>query len=261
MCRRARRHGRRRTQVERPLRFAPMHTETHRYMDGNVECEGFLASTGSAGRSAPVVLVCHAWAGQDDFARQRAEDLARLGYLGFAIDVYGKGRCGATADENAKLMTPFVDDRAMLRRRLLAAVNAAMRLPGADAGRIAAIGFCFGGLCALDIARAGVPNLRGVVSFHGLFTPPKVGAQVKIHSSVLCLHGYDDPMCRPDAVAGLAKEMTDAGADWEIDMYGHTVHAFTNPQANDPGFGTVFRQKASDRAFAKMRLFLAEVFG
>jgi len=101
-----------------------------------------------------------------------------------------------------------------------------------------------------------------VVAFHGLFTPPvALGPQPKIAASVLCLHGYDDPMCTPDQVVAFAKEMTFAEADWEIDMYGHTVHAFTNPQANDPKFGTVFKQKASDRAFAKMRLFLADALG
>jgi dienelactone hydrolase len=242
-----------------------MHTELVSYTAGSgsdaAACEGFIAVPAGLARPAPVVLVGHAWAGQDDFARARAKDLADLGYIGFAIDVYGKGRRGSNAEENAALMTPFMKDRAMLRTRLLAALEAAKRVAHADADRIAAIGFCFGGLCALDLARAAPSGLRGVVSFHGLFAPPAIGAQGRISASVLCLHGYDDPMCTPDAVVALAKEMTDAGADWEIDMYGHTVHAFTNPAANDPSFGTVFKRKASDRSFAKMRLFLAECLG
>lgn len=246
-----------------------MHTELVSYSAGSgfdaVACEGFVAVPAGLARPAPVVLVGHAWAGQDDFARARAQELAELGYIGFAIDVYGKGRRGSNAEENAALMTPFMKDRAMLRARLLAALEAAKRVPQADPHRVAAIGFCFGGLCALDLARAAPSGLRGVVSFHGLFAPPAIGGQLgaqgRISASVLCLHGYDDPMCTPDAVVALAKEMTDAGADWEIDMYGHTVHAFTNPAANDPSFGTVFKRKASDRAFAKMRLFLAECLG
>ena len=239
-----------------------MHTEFITYHDGEVACEGYVARSESSTRSAPVVLVCHAWAGQDDFARQRADELAELGYVGFAIDVYGKGQRGGTAEQNSALMTPFVQDRAKLRHRLLAAVSAATRIAGADAHRIGAIGFCFGGLCALDIARAVVPEVKGVVAFHGLFIPPEgLGPQSKIISSVLCLHGYDDPMCQPEAVVALAKELTLASADWEIDMYGHTVHAFTNPAANDPKFGTVFKLKASDRSFARMRQFLAERLG
>ncbi|MDZ4753861.1 MAG: dienelactone hydrolase family protein [Phycisphaerae bacterium] len=240
-----------------------MHTEFISYMDGSVECEGYVAMASGLGRPTPVVLVCHAWAGQDDFARTQAEMLGRLGYIGFALDVYGKGRRGGSTDENKKLMTPFVEDRALLRGRLLAAVNTAHRLPMAHANEIAAIGFCFGGLCALDIARAGAPGVRGVVSFHGLFNAPppaEVGPAQKMSARVLCLHGYADPMVPPEAVTALASDLTEAGADWEIDMYGHTVHAFTNPLANDPSFGTVYKQKVSDRAFAKMRLFLAELF-
>ncbi len=238
-----------------------MHTEFVSYMDGSVECEGYLAAPSGLASRTPVVLVCHAWAGQDDFARARAEELAGLGYVGFAVDVYGKGRRGTNADENAALMTPFVQGRAVLRQRLLAAANTARHLPGVDPQRVAAIGFCFGGLCALDLARAATPGLRCVVAFHGIFAPPNLGPQGKIAASVLCLHGFDDPMCTPDAVLGLTKELTAAGADWEIDMYGNTVHAFTNPAANDPGFGTVYRKKASDRAFARMRDFLRESLG
>lgn len=238
-----------------------MHTEFMSYVDGSMECEGYVAAPSGLDTLAPVVLVCHAWAGQDSFARERAEELARLGYIGFAIDVYGKGRRGTSPEENSALMMPFVTNRAALRQRLLAAVNTAKHLPMADAQRIGAIGFCFGGLCAIDIARAAPHGVRGVVAFHGLFNPPdpaQVGPQGKIAAAVLALHGYDDPMCTPDAVVGLAKELTDAGADWEIDMYGHTSHAFTNPQANDPARGLMYRKPVSDRAFSKMRSFFAE---
>jgi dienelactone hydrolase len=238
-----------------------MRTEFFSYVDEAMECEGYVATPTGLERPAPVILVCHAWGGQDGFARERAEELAGLGYIGFAIDVYGKGRRGNSPEENGALMTPFLQDRALLRERLLAAINTAKRLPLADPQHIGAIGFCFGGLCVLDLARAAPHGLRGVVSFHGLFGPPdpkRVGAPGRIAAAVLALHGYDDPMCTPDAVVGLAKEMTDAGADWEIDMYGHTTHAFTNPAANDPARGLMYRKAISDRAFAKMRAFFAE---
>jgi dienelactone hydrolase len=238
-----------------------MQTEFISYMDGDVECEGYVAMLPGLAKPTPIVLVCHAWGGQDAFACRKAEELAGLGYIGFAIDVYGKGRRGRTPEENGELMKPFVENRAKLRQRLLAAVNVAHRITPADPHRIAAIGFCFGGLCALDLARAAAPGVRAVVSFHGLFGPPNIAPQAKIGASVLALHGYDDPMCTPDAVQGLAKELTDAGAEWEIDMYGHTVHAFTNPEANNPAFGTVFKQRVSDRAFERMRDFLRETLG
>ncbi len=238
-----------------------MRTEFVSYVDGPMECEGYVATPIGIERPAPVILVCHAWAGQDSFARERAEEFAGMGYIGFAVDVYGKGRRGNTPEENGALMMPFVENRAMLRQRLLAAVNTAKHIAMADGNRIGAIGFCFGGLCALDIARAAPHGVRGVVAFHGLFNPPdpaQVGPQGKIPAAVLALHGYDDPMCTPDAVVGLAKELTNAGSDWEIDMFGHTSHAFTNPQANDPARGLMYRKPVSDRAFARMRAFFAE---
>lgn len=238
-----------------------MRTEFVSYVDGQMECEGYVVTPAGVDRPTPVVMVCHAWAGQDSFARERAEELARLGYIGFAVDVYGKGRRGNSPEENCALMTPFVENRAALRSRLLAAVNTAKHLPMADAHHLGAIGFCFGGLCALDIARAAPHGVRAVVAFHGLFVPPdpkQVGAPGPIAAAVLALHGYDDPMCQPDAVVALANELTLAGSDWEIDMYGHTTHAFTNPQANDPARGLMYRKHISDRAFAKMRSFFAE---
>ncbi len=214
------------------------------YRAGDLDCQGYVARPGDAGssRPMPVVLVCHAWAGEDSFADERARALAALGSIGFAIDVYGKGRRGNSNEENMALMSPLVEDRALLRNRLAAAVATAATIPGADASRIAAIGYCFGGLCALDIARAGLPGVRGVVSFHGLFNAPdasQVGPQQPITAKVLALHGWDDPMATPESVLAFAREMSAAKANWELDAYGRTMHAVTHPQANDPGCGTV----------------------
>jgi dienelactone hydrolase len=227
--------------------------------DGAQELEGFVARPAGAG-ARPVVVVVHAWGGQDDFAREKAAMLAEHGYIGFAADVYGKGRRGTSAEENSALMTPWVQDRAALRARLLAAVSAARGLEGADPDRLAVIGFCFGGLCAFDLARANAPGLRAAVGFHALFTPPALGEQAPIAAKVLALHGYDDPMATPDAMVGFANEMTAAKADWQLVAYGGTSHAFTNPHANDPANGLVYRKVIADRAFAAMRDLLAEAF-
>ncbi len=127
-----------------------------------------------------------------------------------------------------------------------------------QAGRLAAIGYCFGGLCVLDLARSGA-SVSGVVSLHGLFTAADNLPEPRVTARVLCLHGYDDPMVPPEALLDLATEMTDAGADWQVHAYGHTVHAFTNPAANDVERGTVYSERADRRSWQAVTNFLAEV--
>jgi dienelactone hydrolase len=236
-------------------------TGYHDYHDGTDTLEGFISLPSKPqvrDGKTPVVLVAHAWGGHDDFAREKAHMLADLGYIGFAIDVYGKGRRGNSPEENSRLMTPWIEDRGALRRRLLAAVAAARAIEGGDAERLAVIGFCFGGLCAFDLARANAPGLRAAIGFHALFMPPGLGAQESIRAKVLALHGYDDPMARPDAMVAFADEMTRAHADWQVVVYGATGHAFTNPHAHDHAGGMFYREIIANRAFAAMRGLLAE---
>jgi dienelactone hydrolase len=144
---------------------------------------------------------------------------------------------------------------------LLAAVAAAKAHPAVDPNRIAVIGYCFGGLCALDVARSGTGDVRGVVSLHGIFMPPNLGAQAPIKAKVLVLHGWDDPMATPDAVLGLAKEMTAAKADWQLHAYGNAMHAFTLEGANAPERGIKYDKAADRRSWAATSDFLNEVFG
>src|SRR5690606_13538343 len=150
-------------------------------------------------------------------------------------------------------------DRAMLRRRMLAAYGAARSHPRVDPERVAAIGFCFGGLCVLDLARSVPPDLRAVASLHGLFHPPKLGAQPPITAKILILHGFDDPMAPPDALVAIGRELTEANADWQIHAYGRTSHAFTNPQARSPEHGLVYNETADRRSWRELMEFLAEV--
>lgn len=233
-----------------------MKTELVEYYDGDTLLEGYLAHDGAPGKK-PVILIAHAWAGRSPFECKKAEALAELGYAGFALDNYGKGVLGQSMEENSALMTPFIQDRGLLRRRLQAGLDVARSLDVADADRIAAIGFCFGGLCALDLARSGA-DIRGVVSFHGLFGAPEKLPKEQVKAKVLALHGYDDPMVPPDSVIALAKEMTGAGADWQIHAYGHTVHAFTHPDANMPDNGLMYNAVADRRSWTAMRNFLEE---
>ena len=229
------------------------------YLDGDVLLEAFFAFDDSLTGRRPAVLINHTWAGRDDFVAEKAKKIAALGYVAFAVDMYGKGVLGTTADENAKLMQPFMDDRHSLAKRMQAALYAVKLLPWVDDSKVAAMGFCFGGLCALDLARTGA-SLKGVVSFHGLLGAPDNTQGNCIKAKVLVLHGHDDPMGPVEQVIAFEQEMTKAGVDWQLHTFGNTMHAFTNPVANNPDFGTVFQPDADRRSWLLMENFLTEIF-
>ena len=222
-----------------------MKTEIVNYQAKNVDLKGYVAFPDA--ENAPLVLIAHTWAGKDEFVHQRADDLAALGYVGFAVDMYGNGKVGADTAENESLMTPLVSDRDMLKDRIVSALNFGKSLPGVNSSRVAAIGYCFGGLVVLDLARSG-EDLSGVVSFHGLLMPSDI-SEKGIKAKVLVLHGERDPMVPLDMVDTFQKEMTEANADWQLHSYGGTYHAFTNPDANDPSLGTQFSKSANDRSW------------
>jgi dienelactone hydrolase len=238
-----------------------MHTEFIEYKDGSTVLEGFLAYDTSIAQKRPAVIVSHAWAGQDDFARQKAQKLAELGYVGFALDMYGKGKRGSNNEENAKLMQPFVQDRELLSRRINAAANEIRKHIKVDASRIGAMGFCFGGMCALDLARSGADGVVGVVSVHGLLGGPSQKRAQKIKAKILALHGYSDPMAPPDQMKAFCDEMVQSSADLQLHAFGHCVHAFTNPQANDRAHGMEYDAIADKRSWALIKGFFEEVLG
>jgi len=229
-----------------------MSGQVFEYKDDTTVCEGYAVTPPGAGKK-PCVLIAHQWAGIIDHERSKAAELAKLGYVGIAIDVYGQGTRGDPNGDNSALIGPFLNDRAKLLKRLMAAVTAAKAHPSVDAPRIALIGYCFGGLCALDVARSGTDHVRGVVSLHGLFGPSGLPAQT-IKAKVLALHGWDDPLVPPKDVLALSEEMTKAKADWQLHAYGHTVHAFT-------ARGREFYSPTADRrSWAATTDFLAEIF-
>jgi len=228
-------------------------------MDGDVVLEAFFAFDDALLGRRPAVLINHTWVGRDGFVAGKAEKLAALGYVGFAVDMYGKGVLGSGPEENMKLMQPFMADRAMLQQRMKAALAAVKLMPWVDDSKIASIGFCFGGLCSLDLARTGV-DIKGVVSFHGLLAAPDNTQGNSVKAKVLALHGRDDPLVPAEQVLAFEQEMTEAGADWQLHTYGNTMHGFTNPVANDPAFGTVYQPDADRRSWIAMQNFLAEIF-
>ena len=236
-----------------------MHSSTHIYHHGEHELHGYLTYDNNHNIQRPAVLVIHDWSGRNEFSCQKATFLAELGYIGFAVDMYGAGRLGETVQEKQMLMQPLVHDRQLLRERIHTALNAIQQLPMVDKTRIAVMGFCFGGLCALDLARSGA-DVAGVISVHGLLNKPENIANQTIKAKILALHGFDDPMVTPTDVTIFCQEMTQAGVDWQMHMYGQTKHAFTNPLAHDQALGTVYNAQAADRAMRLIVDFLDELF-
>lgn len=231
----------------------------HEYTDGITTFEGQVEGAGGRGRRRPCVLVAHAWDGPNEHFHAMARGFAAKGMVGFAIDAYGKGKRGKIDGDNSHLMNPLLEDRGLLRRRLLAAVAEARQLPGVDPGKIVVVGYCFGGLCALDLARAVPAGLVGAVSVHGPLHAPNFPGQKPIDARVLVLHGWEDPVAPPESVLAFAKEMTRAGADWQVHAYGHAKHAFTFVGADIPQLGIKYDQRAHARAELAIEGFLAEL--
>ena len=227
------------------------------YRDGSTVLEGFLCYDDSRPGPLPAVLISHAWGGRDEFVERKARRLAWHGYAAFALDMYGKGQRGETTEQCQALMMPLVQDRKLLARRISAALATVRAQPQVDTRRVAAMGFCFGGLCVLDLARSGA-DVSGVVSFHGLLKPNGLPA-APVRAKVLILHGYDDPMAPPEDVLAVAQEFSAAGADWQLLAFGNTVHAFTNPHADDRAHGMAYDEAADRRSWHSLMQFLEEV--
>lgn len=222
------------------------------YKDGAAALEGFAAYKDVAGKR-PVVLIVHAWKGLGDYEKRRARQLAELGYLAFALDMYGKGVRAKDRTEARRLSSIYRSDRALMRRRAQAALTFIRQHPLADAGRAVVMGYCFGGGVALELARSGA-ELRGTVSFHGNLDTPDPADAKAIKGSVLVLHGAADPVVPPTQVAAFQKEMTDAGVDWQFVAYSGAVHSFSDSASKG------YQEKAAKRSWQAMKNFLVEVF-
>ena len=228
------------------------------YKENSCLLEAVIAHDPAKPGKKPAICIFHAWSGRDEFVEEKAQKLADLGYVGCALDLYGKGIIGTSYEENKALMEPFMKDRLLLQKRVLAGFNMVKSLAYVDEEKIGAIGFCFGGLAALDLARSGA-DVKGVVTFHGLLRAPE-GIKSNCKAKILALHGNDDPMVPPSEVADFENEMTSSKIDWQLHIFGGTMHAFTKPTANNQKVGTVYSSQADKRSFIAMSNFFTEVF-
>lgn len=237
-----------------------VHTETLTYEHEGTVMEGYLAIPADRAEPGPGVVVAHEWYGLNDYAKRRARQLTKLGYTALAIDVYGKGIRAANAKEAGTLAGKYKGDRRLMRDRCQAGLEALARHPMVDPERMAAIGYCFGGTCVLEMARSGA-DLRGVVSFHGGLNASESLPGKPLRARVLVCHGADDPHVPASELKAFEKEMRNSGADWMVVSYGGAVHSFTNPRSgSDASKGVAYDPLADWRSWSHMTEFLREIF-
>jgi dienelactone hydrolase len=234
-------------------------TQAVAYKDGDVALEGFLAYDDSAKGTLPLVLVVHEWWGLNDFAKDKAKELASQGYVAFAVDMYGKGVLAKDPKQAGELAGKFKGERKLMRQRIIAGLGAVKGNPRVDAKRIAAIGYCFGGTVVLELARSGA-DIAGVVSFHGGLDTPDPQDAKNIKCKVLVQSGADDRSVPAAQVAAFEDEMRQGKVDYQVVIYGGAVHGFTNrANGDDPSKNVAYNEKADKRSWQAMKAFFAEV--
>lgn len=252
---------------------AEVKTREVTYKDGDTVLTGYLAwddavvpsltdGIGKFGEvKAPGVLIVHQWMGLTDYEKGRAKQLAELGYVAFALDIYGTDFKPTNMQEAGKASGHFKNDRKLFRKRLLSGLAVLSATAGIETKNIAAIGYCFGGTGVLELARAQA-NVAGVVSFHGGLDSPTPEDGKNIKCKVLVLHGADDPFVSREGIDAMKKEFNDGGVDWQMIEYSGAVHSFTQPMAGDDNSkGAAYNEKADKRSWQHMRTFFNEVVG
>jgi len=234
--------------------------KTWDYEQGGQPLEGYLVYDDAVGGPRPGVLVVHQWMGLTENERMRARMLAKLGYVALCADVYGKGIRPADTKEASAEAGKFYKDRALFRARLEAGLNELLAMDDVDRTKVAAIGYCFGGGGVLELARAGA-DIAGVVSFHGSLGTSLPAQKGEVKAKILVCQGALDPYAGIDDVHKLVDELEAAGADYEVNLYAHAVHAFTQKEAgDDPGKGVAYNAEADRRSWQAMKDFFAEIF-
>ncbi len=238
---------------------AKLVTKTIEYQQGDTTLEGYLAYDDAFAGKRPGVLVVHQWMGLTDYEENRAVMLANLGYVAFCADIYGKGIRPQNYKDAGAEATKYKTDRALLRRRVHAALAELKQSELVDTNRIAAIGYCFGGTTVIELARSGAA-LNGIVSFHGGLDSPAPADGKNIQCKVLVCHGADDPFEKPEDLTAFESEMRAANVDWRLILYGGAVHSFTQPMADGSLLGAKYNERADKRSWQDMKQFFAEIF-
>jgi dienelactone hydrolase len=238
-----------------------LHSQTIEYRQDSTILEGYLAYDDAFTGKRPAVLVVHEWMGITPYEKGRAEQLAAMGYVALAADIYGKGVRPSTREEAGRVSNLYRSHRDLLRKRVQAGLDVLRLSEWTDPRRIAAIGYCFGGTAVLELARSGA-DIAGAVTFHGVLDTPTPADARNIKAKILVLAGGDDPMVPPAQRLAFEDEMRKAHVDWQMNIYGGAVHSFTNPASgNNPSTGAAYNERADRRSWAAMKLFFAEIFG
>lgn len=226
------------------------------YTDSVTTFEGIFYPSISAEKTNPCLMIAHAWDGLNDYFINMALEFSKRGINAFAIDLYGKGIRGVIDGDNSHLMNPLLQDRALLHKRLLSSFEATKLIDGVDENEIYILGFCFGGLCALDLARLNPIGLKKVAAVHSLlFAPADTMVSDRIDSKILLLHGWKDPMATPQALNDFFNEMTLKNADWLVKIFGNAMHAFTLEGAHFPERGILFDKNAAEDTLESLNNF------
>jgi dienelactone hydrolase len=235
-------------------------TQSVDYLHGDVKLQGYLAFDDSIAGKMPGVLIVHEWWGLNDYARGRAEELARMGYMAFALDMYGKGKSTEHPEEASAWMKMVNSNVEQWQQRATAGLDVLKKQPKVDTSRIAAIGYCFGGATVQVLAYGGA-DLKGVVSFHGSLIPPNAEQAGRTRAKILICHGAQDPMNTPDSMTAYVNAMNAASIDWQLIAYGGTRHSFTNPGADKRGMDALaYNPSADHRSWQHMIAFFDELF-
>jgi dienelactone hydrolase len=238
---------------------AQIHTGAIEYKQGDTVLEGYLAYDSAVKGQRPGVLIVHQWKGLTDYEKKRAEMLAGLGYIAFAVDIYGKGIRPQSNQEAGAQAGKYKSNRDLLRARAQAGLAVLQGHELTDPKRVAAVGYCFGGTTVIELARSGA-DIAGVVSFHGGLDSPHPEDGRNIKCKVLALQGADDPFVPAKDLAAFEEEMRLAKVDWQLVKYGGAVHSFTEKEAGDnPKAGAAYNEKADRRSWEAMKEFFGEI--
>ena len=238
---------------------AAVKTKTVEYKQGDTVLEGYLAWDDEQQGKRPGVLVVHEWDGLGEYVKMRAEMLAKLGYVAFAPDIYGKGVRPTNMQQSMQEATKYFKDRPLMRQRVQAGLEQLKSNADVDIGRIATIGYCFGGTTALELGRSGA-DIAGIVTFHAGLSNPSPEDAKNIKARLLVLQGANDPLAKPADVDKFEDEMRATKVDWQFVSYGGAVHGFSNPNNHDPEHGLVYDEKADQRSWKAMQDFFDEIF-